>query len=566
MSTPTLILGNNKWAIEEDNILGYAVEDRNGSYLPREISFTRGSDATFTTSTGVIRQACWNLLQYSEQFDNVYWSTARGTITPNATISPTGIQDADTFVTLSGQVTTPVVFKTNFITFTGNTAYTLSLFAKVLGDTNVFKIAYVDNSTGGYTGGIANYNLSTQAISITQSPNSSVTASMQNVGNGWYRLILSFVTVAAPNYHYIDFGPNSVSTNNTFGIWGAQLVQGSDALGYLRTTDRLNMPRVDSSTGTKTFLLEPQRTNLFLWSSVFTNGVWVSGGGGTGVYTDNFATSPDGTQNAARWTTAGTGYQTRQNVATINTTATLSVWMRTNSGTKSVSLFINDGISGVSTITVTTTWQRFTVTAAIGGTLSGGGRCGWYNNSILTNTDYVEVFGAQYEVGAYPTTYIPTQATTVTRIADSFIRSNIYTNGYIGQTGGTWFVEFRNNIAYTRDNSGFIGIGDTSTTTTNSLVIFCPSTSSRLQIAKFIGTVGTTLYTTTTETTKIAIKWNGSTADVFVNGTKVVSATVFTTTVMEFLQSSIQVPAFIQQMKLYSAPLDDAECISITTL
>jgi hypothetical protein len=75
------------------------------------------------------------------------------------------------------------------------------------------------------------------------------------------------------------------------------------------------------------------------------------------------------------------------------------------------------------------------------------------------------------------------------------------------------------------------------------------------------------LYTTNTDTAKIAIKWNGSTADVFVNGTKVVSATSFTATNMEFLYGQASdVPKFIQQMALYPSPLSDANCIALTTL
>jgi hypothetical protein len=63
------------------------------------------------------------------------------------------------------------------------------------------------------------------------------------------------------------------------------------------------------------------------------------------------------------------------------------------------------------------------------------------------------------------------------------------------------------------------------------------------------------------------MKWNGSTADVFVNGTKVVSATSFTATNMEFLNGQgTDVPKFISQMDLFPTPLTDAECIALTTL
>jgi hypothetical protein len=49
----------------------------------------------------------------------------------------------------------------------------------------------------------------------------------------------------------------------------------------------------------------------------------------------------------------------------------------------------------------------------------------------------------------------------------------------------------------------------------------------RLSINKRIAGSQTQLYSTTTDHVKVAIKWNGATADVFVNGTKVVNATSY---------------------------------------
>jgi hypothetical protein len=72
---------------------------------------------------------------------------------------------------------------------------------------------------------------------------------------------------------------------------------------------------------------------------------------------------------------------------------------------------------------------------------------------------------------------------------------------------------------------------------------------------------------TTTDHVKVAIKWNGTTADVFVNGIKVVSATSFTTTDMEFFRwNGGDVSKYIKQMALFPTPLSDAECIALTTL
>jgi hypothetical protein len=51
-------------------------------------------------------------------------------------------------------------------------------------------------------------------------------------------------------------------------IWGAQLVEGSSALTYQKTVDRLDIPRIDyTGGGCPSILLEPQRTNLVATAS-----------------------------------------------------------------------------------------------------------------------------------------------------------------------------------------------------------------------------------------------------------------------------------------------------------
>ena len=176
-------------------------------------------------------------------------------------------------------------------------------------------------------------------------------------------------------------------------------------------------------------------------------------------------------------------------------------------------------------------------------------------------------YAPQIELGAYTTTWIPTNGTSATRVADSFSRNNIYTNSLITSSGGTWFVEMLNNIAYTRDGaSQGIGIGDSSTTIANGLLIVNTGTGRQI-IQKIISGTSTNLFTTTTDSIKIAIKWNGTTADVFVNGTKQVSATAFAITVMEFLNGNgTGIPRWIKQMALIPEPKSDQFCIDLTTL
>jgi hypothetical protein len=88
-----------------------------------------------------------------------------------------------------------------------------------------------------------------------------------------------------------------------------------------------------------------------------------------------------------------------------------------------------------------------------------------------------------------------------------------------------------------------------------------------MQIGKVIAGSETFLYNTLTDNLKIAIKWNGATADLFVNGTKVVSATVFTATTLQTLfAEAVDVPKYINQMTLFPTPLTDTQCTQLTTL
>jgi cytochrome c-type biogenesis protein CcmE len=175
----------------------------------------------------------------------------------------------------------------------------------------------------------------------------------------------------------------------------------------------------------------------------------------------------------------------------------------------------------------------------------------------------------QLEAGAYPTSYIPTTTATVTRNADVINRDDIYTNNLITAAGGTWFVHLINNVVMSRDTSNVgLFIGNSSNGVTGDvLAIRNNGVNNRLTINKRIAGSQTQFYTTTTDHVKVAIKWNGTTADVFENGIKVVSATSFTTTDMEFFSGTGgDVSKYIKQMALFPTPLSDAECIALTTL
>lgn len=180
----------------------------------------------------------------------------------------------------------------------------------------------------------------------------------------------------------------------------------------------------------------------------------------------------------------------------------------------------------------------------------------------------IRIAAPQMELGAFATTWINTTNAAATRLVDTFTRNNIYINGLISASGGTWYVELRNNVAYTRDTFTVgLFISDTTNITSNNINIRNGGGGAvRLSINKVIAGVSTALYMTTTNTVKLAIKWNGTSADIFENGVKVISATSFTPTVMENLGLNTgMAPYFIQAMALYPTPLSDAQCQALTT-
>jgi len=240
------------------------------------LAFTRSSDATFTDSTGVVRRSPWNLLTFSEMFSDASWSKGGGIIGINTTTAPNGTLTADTFISSGGFGTHSVNQSVSLIS---GVTYTLSFYAKA-NTNNFIQVAGAAAAFGGSTF-FVNFDVLNGTVgsfgSLVLSP------SIQSVGDGWYRCSLSAVSLTTSSV--IAFGLYLVTSStsprlesNTLStsifIWGAQIVEGTEALPYFATTDRLNVPRLDYSNADGTLstcprlLLEPQRTNSIRNSSM----------------------------------------------------------------------------------------------------------------------------------------------------------------------------------------------------------------------------------------------------------------------------------------------------------
>jgi hypothetical protein len=539
----------------------YSLKPFNGS---GDLGFVRNTTATRVNSVGLVELVPYNLLTYSEMFNNVAWSKIASSVTVNATTAPNGTITADKLIEDSSnnqhrldQNTTSVI-GTNTFTVYAKKAERDSVWLRV-GTSG----AYFDLTNG------------------TISGSSGVTASIESLPDGWYRCTILRITTVANEIVRINLaiGINGTYTGtigNGLFIWGAQLNEGT-LKDYFATETRLNIPRLDYSNGScPSILVEPQRTNLALRSEEFDNISWQKLNGGVGsipIVSANNAISPSGVQNADRIQLSLNGGTSGADISYINqvitsSSATLSIYLKSN--TTACTIYLRN--AGFTTaINVTNQWQRFTLYNPNAITLFQFGlRGGSYGGAVNSNTADISVWGAQLEAGAYATSYIPTVASAVTRNQDTFALSNVFTNNMISSAGGTWFVDLRGNVDLIRSASVgglFLNTGTVSIADDGFLFRNQGSLSQKIAIIKYNSGTASTLYNTLTENVKTAIKWNGTTADVFVNGVKVVSATAFTTTAMQNLiaQGSNR-NLNINAMALWPTPLTDAECIALTTL
>ena len=379
-----------------------------------DLDFTRSTTGTRVNPDGLIEDVSWNLITYSEDFSNAYWTKSGATVVSGQT-DPNGNSGA---------------FKLVEDTSTGQHR------------------VYSDIGAGSLCNAKSTFDLSNGTIADTNSG----TAKIEPMPNGFYRCsVTGTATSTGTDSFYFQlnntgFSDDSYTGDGTSGVYifGAQLNVGT-LKTYLPTQGSLvNFPRIDYTNGCGQLLLEPQRTNLIPYSEDFSNAAWSKA---LLTISSNATTSPDGTVNADKLiptVSTGNHYIDDTVVSGVNTCS----FFAKKAGLDGILIYTNGANSGrLFDLNLGTIGSAvgFTPTDSI---IEDYGN-GWYKCSITVNmsgitnirayaaidgttftltgngVDGIYLWGADVQAGSYPTSYIPTSGTSVTRTKDASSTSGL---------------------------------------------------------------------------------------------------------------------------------------------
>jgi hypothetical protein len=475
-------------------------------------------------SNGLIEKVRTNLCLQSNGFNTASWTVSSATVTSGQA----GYDGTNNAYELTSTVNGGNIFQTN----TQSGVQTYSVYAKgsVSNGIRLFAPGTVNCS--------AYFNLNLGTVGTITG---GATAKIDSVGNGWFRCSISFDQTNLTLRFYPTNNANAQAAGTIF-IQNSQLETGDIATDYIPTTTTAvsvgpvsGLPRLDylNSTCPK-LLLEPQRTNLVTFSEQFNNAAWTTQEVNV---TANAAIAPDGTQSADNIVpTAISGtHQIFSSALVSSSQCAMSVFAKANgyttfhmldraSGSNGAVFNLANGTvtnagSGTGTITAMGNgWYRCTAVATTTGVR-------FYVPTSASNftgdgTSGVLLWGAQVEAGAYASSYIPTLAASVTRVAE--LAQKPSASALIGTTSGTAYMSFVMDSDTSADVTTLLGL-HFSTSISNRIQLY-----SRFGVVSLLVVAGGTIISNVTlydaapnQLVNVAFTYGPAGVRAYVNGTQV---------------------------------------------
>ena len=450
----------------------------NTKTLDPRINFRRGTPGAYYDGK-TYAKAEENLIEYSEDFANAYWSKS------NASIISDDIDAPDGTVSSADKIVENTATSTHQISAGGagtlGKTYTLSYFVKTAERTSC-RISF-------WGEGSAVFNVSTGSVI----KNEFLSASIESVGNDWYRVAATVIKTNSNEDVFIgpalDDGDLSYAGDGSSGlyIWGAQIEQREDVTAYTPTDGAPvtkyqpqlmfaspDQPRFDHDVLTgesKGLLIEESRTNLIEYSEDISGARWSQAAN----FETNVVVAPDGELSGDRiYQNDAIDYQSRNvgfdlvsgveyvysiyakddnlgyvriNIAggsEIDYDLTNGTFDKLGNTSSIVSDFSGDMqyVGGgwyrciykfTSAYTGYTTARHVAINA--NGTVQGDGRSGFY------------IWGAQLEAGSFPTSYIKASGASATRSADNA--------SITGENFSSWYRQDEGSIYSEASTSDF---------------------------------------------------------------------------------------------------------------
>jgi hypothetical protein len=465
----------------------------NSATLDPRVTFTRGTNATYTGSDGLIKntstinsprfdwdpvtreckgllieEARTNLLAYSNNFDIAGFSLTGAYWKPNSILSPSGANNATTIVNTAGTVSLYQSWDTTVPASSTNDYY-VSIYVK-RGNTPAvtFNCYYTYNNEDNVT-----FNFDTLAVSGVPYTGEYI---FTNVGNGWYRIGYRITrdstgtrTIILHRLWGSSRGTGVIG--DTVSIWGAQLEAGAFATSYIPSsvtwTGRASTATYVGSNGliqtaasgvaryqynptnlsvAPFLLLEPAATNLYPYG---TAALVNTASPNTLAASTEISALMTGSLITKSTRDTGTGdsnigYFATSLLATTVYVGSMYIWIPAATTITGLALTMDGATSPVSLsadLTIRNQWQRIYVTAT---TASATAYATVLGASGMVTGGYVYSTCYQIETGTYPTSYIPTAASQVTRIADTSTSAQTTRSADVATMTGTNFSSWYN--------------------------------------------------------------------------------------------------------------------------